>query len=161
MEFAGGNPDLGAEAELAAIGELRRGVVQHDRGIDLAEEFLGGLRLPSRSHRCGASRGSGYARSPPTPSTTRAAMMASRYSVSQSSSVAGFTRIDLLHGVVAAHLAAGIDQHLDQRLQRSRQPARSTSRVSAAPQTPVRRILAFSTIDLAMSRLAVDRHRRG
>src|SRR6266850_8224267 len=43
VEFAGGNPDFGAEAELAAVGELRRGVVQHDRGIDLAEEFLGGL----------------------------------------------------------------------------------------------------------------------
>ena len=26
-------------------------------------------------------------------------------------------RVDLLHGVVAAHLAAGFDQHLDQRLQ--------------------------------------------
>src|SRR5690242_17833419 len=43
VEFAGGNSDLRAEAELAAIGELRRGVVQHDRGIDLAEEFRGGL----------------------------------------------------------------------------------------------------------------------
>src|SRR5436190_16679842 len=41
VEFAGGNPDFRAEAELAAVGELRRGVVQHDRGIDLAEEFLG------------------------------------------------------------------------------------------------------------------------
>src|SRR5207249_6130202 len=41
VEFTGGNPDLGAEAELAAIGELRRCVVQHDCGIDLAEEFLG------------------------------------------------------------------------------------------------------------------------
>src|SRR5205085_5693350 len=40
MEFAGGNPDLGAEAELAAIGELRRCIVQHDRRIDLVEEFL-------------------------------------------------------------------------------------------------------------------------
>src|SRR5256885_7977321 len=39
VEFAGGNPDLRAEAELAAIGELCRCVVQHDRGIDLAEEF--------------------------------------------------------------------------------------------------------------------------
>src|SRR6185369_7534554 len=41
VEFAGGNADLRAEAELAAIGELRRCVVQHDRGIDLVEEFLG------------------------------------------------------------------------------------------------------------------------
>src|SRR5882672_8401883 len=40
VEFAGGNPDLRAEAELAAVGELRRCIVQHDRGIDLAEEFL-------------------------------------------------------------------------------------------------------------------------
>src|SRR5438093_5731131 len=45
VEFTGGNPDLGAEAELAAIGELRRCVVQHDCGIDLAEEFLGDLRI--------------------------------------------------------------------------------------------------------------------
>src|SRR4029079_5027527 len=41
VEFAGGDSDLCAEAELAAVGELRRGVVQHDRGIDLVEEFLG------------------------------------------------------------------------------------------------------------------------
>ena len=40
MEFAGGDADLRAEAELAAVGELRRGVVQHDRRIDLVEEFL-------------------------------------------------------------------------------------------------------------------------
>ena len=31
----GGDADLGAEAELAAIGELRRGVVQDDGRIDL------------------------------------------------------------------------------------------------------------------------------
>src|SRR5436309_7912207 len=40
VEFAGGNADLGAEAEFAAIGKLRRGVVQHDRRIDLVEKFL-------------------------------------------------------------------------------------------------------------------------
>src|SRR4051812_10017626 len=40
VEFAGGDADLGAEAELAAVGELRRGVMQHDRRIDLVEEFL-------------------------------------------------------------------------------------------------------------------------
>src|SRR3569833_1344962 len=45
MKLAGGNPDLGAEAELAAIGELRRGVMQHDRGIHLIEEFLSRRRI--------------------------------------------------------------------------------------------------------------------
>src|SRR4029079_1420878 len=40
VQLAGGDADLGAEAELATVGELRRCVVQHDRGIDLVEEFL-------------------------------------------------------------------------------------------------------------------------
>src|SRR4051794_28476320 len=40
VEFSGGDPDLGAEAELSPIGELRRGVVQHDRGIDFVEKFF-------------------------------------------------------------------------------------------------------------------------
>src|SRR5437773_12080782 len=50
MEFPGGDADLGAEAKLAAIGELRRGVVQHERGIDLVEEFFG--RLGILAHYC-------------------------------------------------------------------------------------------------------------
>src|SRR5689334_12786702 len=41
MQAPGGDADLGAEAELAAVGELRRGVVQHDRGIDFAQELVG------------------------------------------------------------------------------------------------------------------------
>src|SRR5262245_39812830 len=45
VEFAGGDADLGAEAELAAVGKLRRGVMQHDRRIDLVEEFLRRLRI--------------------------------------------------------------------------------------------------------------------
>src|SRR4249919_2615051 len=40
VELAGGDADLGAEAEFTAVGELRRGIVQHDRGINLVEEFL-------------------------------------------------------------------------------------------------------------------------
>ena len=37
----GGDADLGAEAELSAVGELGRGVVQDDRRIDLLQEPLG------------------------------------------------------------------------------------------------------------------------
>src|SRR5262245_4401248 len=40
MKAAGGDADLGAEPKLAAVGELGGGVVQHDRGIDLTQEFL-------------------------------------------------------------------------------------------------------------------------
>src|SRR5262245_56814435 len=40
MHAAGGDADLGPEPELAAIGELGRGVVQHDRRVDLTQEFF-------------------------------------------------------------------------------------------------------------------------
>jgi hypothetical protein len=42
MHAAGGDADLGAEAEFAAIGELGRSVVDDDGGIDLGEEAAGG-----------------------------------------------------------------------------------------------------------------------
>ena len=42
MKFAGGDADFRAETEFAAVGELRRGVMQHDRRIDLVEKFAGG-----------------------------------------------------------------------------------------------------------------------
>ncbi len=45
VHAAGGDADLGAEAELAAVGELGRGVVQDDRRIDLGEEALGRRRI--------------------------------------------------------------------------------------------------------------------
>ena len=38
VQPSGGDADLGAEAEFAAVGELGRGVVQHDRRIHLAQE---------------------------------------------------------------------------------------------------------------------------
>ena len=46
MEAPRGDADLGAHAELAAIGELRRGIVQHDRAVDAGEELLGGRAGP-------------------------------------------------------------------------------------------------------------------
>ena len=39
VEFSGGDADLGAKTEFAAIGELRRCVMQHDRRINLVEKF--------------------------------------------------------------------------------------------------------------------------
>ena len=144
-----------AEAELAAVGELGRGVVQQDRGVDLVEETCGALSASSATIASVWCEPwfSIWAIASSTPSTTFAEMIASRYSVSQSSSVAGFTlRINALHGGVAAHLAAGVDQHRRSAASgASPRTARSTSSVSAAPQTPVRRILALSTIDFAMS----------
>src|SRR5262249_57596801 len=45
VEPPGGNADLGAEAELAAVGELRRRVMEHDGGVDFAQEFFGRLAV--------------------------------------------------------------------------------------------------------------------
>ena len=42
VQAAGGDADLGAHAELAAVGELGRGVVQHDRAVEAGEEAIGG-----------------------------------------------------------------------------------------------------------------------
>src|SRR6266849_1883330 len=55
MHAAGGDADLGAEAKLAAVGELGRGVVQHDRRVDLAHEFFR-RRLVGRDDRVGVVR---------------------------------------------------------------------------------------------------------
>ena len=41
MQLARRDADFAAESELAAIGELGRGVDQHDRGVDAFEEALG------------------------------------------------------------------------------------------------------------------------
>src|SRR5258705_10279850 len=42
VKFPGGDADFGAEAEFAAVGKLGRRVMQHDRRIDLVEEFARG-----------------------------------------------------------------------------------------------------------------------
>ena len=45
MELARRDADLGAHAELAAIGKLRGGVMQHDGAVHFAQEALGGRRV--------------------------------------------------------------------------------------------------------------------
>ena len=40
MEAIGGDADLRAHAELASVGELRRGVVQHDRAVHPLQKAL-------------------------------------------------------------------------------------------------------------------------
>ena len=62
-------------------------------------------------------------------------------------------RVGGLERRVAADFAAGLDQIVDDRRDQ-RRGARSTSRVSVAPQTPVRRILAFTTMARAFSKSA-------
>src|SRR6476646_3709119 len=43
VKFPCSDADLRAEAEFAAVGKLRRCVMQHDRRIDLVEEFARGV----------------------------------------------------------------------------------------------------------------------
>src|SRR5258707_8078164 len=42
VKFPGGDADFRAEPKFAAVGKLRRCVMQHDRRIDLVEEFARG-----------------------------------------------------------------------------------------------------------------------
>ena len=79
-------------------------------------------------------------------------MIASRYSVDQSSSLAGFTRASALRAASSPRTSQPASSSMvTSGLRCVGATARSTSSVSAAPQTPVRRILALSTIDFAMS----------
>src|SRR3954463_11282126 len=119
VEFARSNSDLRAEAELAAVGELRRGVVQHDRRIDLAEEFCGGATV-FRHDRIGVMRAVALNVSERLVEAIDDARRDDGVFVFGVPVLIGsgfHACIDLLPGVVAAHFAAGIDQHLDQRLQ--------------------------------------------
>ena len=87
-----------------------------------------------------------------TPSTTATEMMASRYSVFQSSSVAGTTLSSTAQ--VAASPRTSQPAAIRSSMMGGRQvPAMrlSTSRVSVVPQIPVRRILALRTTLRAMS----------
>ena len=78
--------------------------------------------------------------------------MASRYSVDQSASLAGFTRGSVFCTAASPRTSQPASSSIATSGFRCvPAAARSTSRVSAAPQTPVRRILAFSTMLFAMS----------
>src|SRR5262245_2710189 len=117
VEAAGGDADLRAEAELAAVGELRRGVVQDDRGIDLAQEFLRSNRI-LRHDRIGVVRAiSLYMRERGSHAVDnlggddgveifgRPVLLARRL----------HAPIDRARRLVAAYLAAGVEQHGDER----------------------------------------------
>src|SRR5258705_9729052 len=117
VEFAGGNADLGAEAELAAVGELRRGVVQHDGGIDLAEEFFGGLCILGHD-RIGVARAvvlDMRDRSVDAVDNARGDDGVEILSVPVIVGGRLHPRVDLLPRCGPPHLAAGFDQPLDRR----------------------------------------------
>src|SRR5262249_6540440 len=90
-----------------------------------------------------------------TPSITLAEMTASRYSVDQSSSLAGFTRRSTARVASSPRTSQPASSSMvTSGLRCVDATAGSTSSVSAAPQTPVRRILALSRIVRAMSSFA-------
>src|SRR5882762_4292655 len=122
VKLTRGDSDFRTEAEFAAVGELGRRVMQHDRRIDLVEEFAGGVCIV-RHDRIGVMR-------------TVVVNMRDRV-VDAVHHFGGDDRvlifgipvfvggrlhpgIGALYGVVAADLATGVDQHLDQRLEAGR-----------------------------------------
>src|SRR5690349_22385591 len=116
VKLASGDTDLGAEAELAAVGELGRGVMQNDRRIDLVEEFLRGVRV-LRDDCIGMVRAVSV--------DMRDRLIDAVHDTGRDDGVEIFgvpvlvgrglyARISSLDGLVATHLAAGLDQHRHQ-----------------------------------------------
>src|SRR5665213_390108 len=119
MKLSGGDADFGAEAEFAAVGELGRCVVQHDRRIDLVEEFAGSIRVFGHDRI-------GVVRTVVVNMRDRFVEPVDDFGGDDCILVFGIPvfvgsrlhpDIGALHGGVAAYLATGIDQHLDQRLE--------------------------------------------
>ena len=119
MEPSGGNADLGAEAELAAIGELRRRITQHDGRVDFAQKFLrrfavfghdriGMMRAIAFDMRDRGVDAIDHPRGDNGIQIFGAPILLGR----------GFDApVHRLHRRVAADLAAGVEQHGDQRLE--------------------------------------------
>ena len=106
--------DLGAEPELAAVGEARRGVDVHAGRADAADERVGRAEMLSVTiaSEWPVSSVSMWSIASSTESTVRTASTRSRYSVAQSSSVGRQARrAERLGGVrVGAQLDAGVAQ---------------------------------------------------
>ena len=122
VELAGGNADLGAETELAAIGELRRGIVQDDRRIDFFQEALR-RRAVLGEDAIGMMRAIGLDMG------DRAVEPVDQPAGQDRVEIFGApvrfrrfadTRIDRHGRAVAPHRAAGIDQRPDQRREMGR-----------------------------------------
>ena len=122
MHAARGDADLGAEAELAAIRELRRGIVQHDRAVDLRQKArrrrrVGGddrirvVRTVALDMRDGLVQPCHHLRGDDAVEEFRAPV---RLACGRDA------RVDRLHRPVAAHRAAGVEQRLHQRCEMGR-----------------------------------------
>ncbi len=124
VQLVGGDADLRAEAVLEAVGEARRGVHHHRARIDFAQETLR-VRVVLGDDGVGVRRavlGDVLHRRVES-FTTRTARIGARYSVYQSSSVAGLHRRD--DGCARARRRA------------APRPCRSrSSRAAAAPARP-------------------------
>ncbi len=116
MESIGRNADLRAHAELTAVGELGGGIVQHDGAVDPRQEAggRGGIaghdgfgvrRTVARDMRDGLIDTVDHAHRDDRIQILGVPVLFGRRA---------HPRIDLLHGGIAAHFAAGLQQILDQ-----------------------------------------------
>jgi hypothetical protein len=152
VHLAGGDTDLGAHAELSAIGELGRGIVDEDRGIDLVEETADRSGI-FRQNRFGVVRRIFVDMADRTADTVDDSDGDDRVEIF---SRPVFLGCRLQRGVADARISQPASVSASIRGNRCVPiAALSTSKVSAAPHTPVLRILALTTMLLAMSRSAV------
>ncbi len=115
MQPPGGDADLGAEPEFAAIGELGRGVDHHDRAVDFGEEALGGGGVAG-DDRIGVVRGMALdmveRRVEPVDHRDRQHRV-EIFGVPVVGAGDPDPRIERARAFVAAHFAAGIEDRAD------------------------------------------------
>ena len=156
VQPVGADPDLGAEAELEAVGEAGGGVDEHRGRVDALEEARGGAVVLGDD-------GFGQLRAVRLDECERVverrddvdARMRSRYSVSQSASVAGVTSGTIRRAASSARTSQPCARSAATMRGRNRGATRSwTTRFSMALQTLGRCTLAFRQRRSAMSRSA-------
>ena len=156
MQPAGGDADLGAEAELAAIGKLGRSIVEHDRRIGFAEEFLrrffvfGDDRVRGDASRDALHGDHAVDAVYDAGGQDRIEIFGARIGFACRFHAA----IDGLNGGIAADLAAGISSMVIRGLRTWGAGAIDQQRLGRAADAGAA-ILAFSTISLAMPSLAL------
>ena len=137
MQLLGGDPDLGAEPELAAVGERGGGIHHHRGGVDPGDELVGrGQRRVTIASVCPVPCAEMCLIAASRSATTATAMSSDRYSVSKSSAVAGDDTRDVTDQL--EHRVVGVQGHagLAQRGHRGRHERRRRHRRAPAGSRP-------------------------
>lgn len=153
MELAGGDADLRPHAELAAVGELGGRVDHQDGAVEPADEGIGRRRIfgDDRFRVAGGVTCDMVDRGIETGHHANRKDRVQVFRVPIRIVGRRDTIVDGARLRIPAQRAARLGERIEIRGSTVRAMARSMSKVSVAPQIPVRRILALKVTACAMS----------